>query len=196
MKKILFIALLATASIMVYAGPRAIGGRLGALNGVSYEHAIGEHNMIEVELGYAVYGRTDTWDNTHYHYHYWGPNVQVAATYDWIDPFGVTFPSMPQGEWHWYMGAGVAAGFGWNGHTTYYDAIFQAYMPATYKCNWGYLGAAGRVGVEYDFWFPLQLSVDFRPTLGACMWDDFKGGVEPGVYWELTSFALGVRYKF
>ena len=67
MKKILFIALLATASIMVYAGPRAIGGRLGALNGVSYEHAIGEHNMIEVELGYAVYGRTDTWDNTHYH---------------------------------------------------------------------------------------------------------------------------------
>jgi hypothetical protein len=62
--------------------------------------------------------------------------------------------------------------------------------------NWGFLGAAGRAGVEYDFWFPLQLSLDFRPTLGVGLFDDANHGVQSGLYWEMTCFALGVRYKF
>ncbi len=59
--------------------------------------------------------------------------------------------------------------------------------------NAGFVGAAGRIGIEYDFWFPLQLSIDFRPTLGVAFnssaaafgWDLYAGGL-----------GLGVRYKF
>lgn len=198
-KKILLVAVLAVASVMAYAGPRAIGGRLGAFSGVSYEHAIGENNMIEVELGYSIDGQSDFWTkygSTTTHSRGFGSTVQAAATYDWIDPFGATFPAMPKGEWHWYMGAGLAAGFGWYGY---------AYVPSTYSStgivgsttNWGFVAPCGRIGVEYDFWFPLQLSIDYRPTLGVGLWEKTgTSGVQSALYWEMTCLALGVRYKF
>ena len=188
MKKILFVAVLAFASVMAYAQPRAIGGRLGAFNGVSYEHGFGDSNMLEIELGWSIDGRTDFWRTVageRYHDRWWGSTVQTAVTYDWIDPFGAKFPEMPKGEWHWYMGVGGAAGYGWgNG----YDAH--------HRWDWGVLAAAGRVGVEYDFWFPLQRSIDWRPTLGVGLWDNYDHGVHSGLYWEMTCLALGVRYKF
>lgn len=31
-----------------------------------------------------------------------------------------------------------------------------------------YVGAAGHIGIEYDFWFPFQLSLDWRPNIGVC----------------------------
>jgi len=189
MKKILFVAVLAFASVMAYAQPRAIGGRLGAFNGVSYEHSLGENNMLEIEAGWSVDGRTDFWRKGPAgteHGRSWGHTIQTAVTYDWIDPFGAKFPWEHKGEWHWYLGVGGAGGYGW--HAWY--AIGNA------GWNWGFLGAAGRAGVEYDFWFPLQLSIDFRPTLGVGLFDDANHGVQSGLYWEMTCLALGVRYKF
>ena len=182
MKKILFVAVLAFASVMAYAQPRAIGGRLGAFNGVSYEHGFGDSNMLEIELGWSIDGRTDFWRTVageRYHERWWGSTVQTAVTYDWIDPFGAKFPEMPKGEWHWYMGVGgaVAAPFQFNGFS---------------------IGAAGRFGIEYDFWFPLQLSIDLRPTLGFGLFPEGEGGKpRPGVSTDIYS-ALGfaVRYKF
>ena len=50
------------------------------------------------------------------------------------------------------------------------------------------LGAAGMVGLEYTFWFPLQLSVDFRQHIG------FSRGENP--LWTPSSIALSVRYRF
>lgn len=191
MKKILFVAILAVASVMAYAQPRAIGGRLGAFNGFSYEHALGESNMLEIEAGFGFIGRAEHWTGGT-PFHMYGHNVQVAVTYDWIDPFGAKFPTIEKGEWHWYMGVGAAGGYGWHAY---------AHVPGTGwvggNGNWGFAGAAGRVGVEYDFWFPLQLSIDWRPTLGAALMDDMvNGGVAAGLYWEMTSLSLGVRYKF
>ena len=199
MKKYLLIAVLAVASLVAYAQPRAIGGRLGAFNGVSYEHGIGENNMIEIELGYSIDGRSDFWTTVSgytSHARMWGSTIQAAATYDWIDPFGAKFPWDYRGEWHWYMGAGLAGGYGWRGYTWIPPTPGYPGYVASGTGNWGFLGAAGRIGVEYDFWFPLQLSIDFRPTLGAAMWDDTMGGVRSGLYWEMTCLALGVRYKF
>jgi hypothetical protein len=190
MKKILFVAVLAFASVMAYAQPRAIGGRLGAFNGVSYEHGFGDSNMLEIEAGFGFAGRTTRWVDGR-PYRSYGHNIQAAVTYDWIDPFGAKFPEMPKGEWHWYMGVGGAAGYGWYGY---------GYLPEHGYIggngNWGFLGAAGRVGVEFDFWFPLQLSIDWRPTLGVGFLDNYDHGVNSGLYWEMTSLALGVRYKF
>lgn len=165
MKKILLIAVMAIACVaFVNAQPRAIGGRLGAFDGVSYQHGFGESNMLEIEAGWGISGGING-------YWGWGHTVQAAVTYDWIDPCGATFPAMPKGEWHWYLGVGGAGGYG------FYD--------------WGFLGAAGRCGVEYDFWFPLQLSIDYRPVFGAAF---AQGGA--GFYWDVWGLCLGVRYKF
>jgi hypothetical protein len=197
MKKVLFVAILAFASVMAYAQPRAIGGRLGAFDGVSYQHGFGENNMLEIEAGFSIDGRMDYWyneSNVRYHDRAWGNSIQAAVTYDWIDPFGAKFPWEHKGEWHWYMGVGAAGGYGWNlwGYGSYagYGVGYG------YRCDWGFIGGAGRVGVEYDFWFPLQLSVDWRPTLGAALAGDGNGNVMSGLYWEVSSIALGVRYKF
>ncbi len=192
MKKNLFVAVLAIASVMAYAQPRAIGARLGAFDGISYQHTIGS-GMLEVEAGWSVDGRTDFWrtaGGVTTHGRGWGQTAQVAITYDWIDPFGATVPWNEKGEWHWYMGVGAAGGYGWTAWTS------VGGISAGASQNWGFVGAACRVGIEYDFWFPLQLSLDYRPTVGAGLFDNGNGGAETGLYWEMTCIALGVRYKF
>ena len=103
--------------------------------------------------------------------------LEAACTYDWIDPFGATVPWNEKGEWHWYMGVGGA---------------FQTSWVADGS---GFVGAAGRFGIEYDFWFPLQLSLDFRPTLGVAFGYN-GGGAAFGYDVYASGLGLGVRYKF
>ncbi|MBQ3673702.1 MAG: hypothetical protein II928_04445 [Paludibacteraceae bacterium] len=193
MKKILFAAVLAFASVMAYAQPRAIGVRLGEFDGVSYQHGFGESSMLEIEAGFNwgnYWGnRMVGWEDGN-QWHMWGHNVQLAATYDWIDPFGATFPWEHKGEWHWYLGVGVAGGFGWAGYTRVAGEAVGA------DGNWGFVGGVGRAGVEYDFWFPLQLSIDYRPTLGAGLVDAGALGTQAGFYYDVLGLCLSARYKF
>ncbi|MCR5050761.1 MAG: hypothetical protein K6A36_06710, partial [Paludibacteraceae bacterium] len=194
MKKLLFAAVLVMASITAYAQPRAIGGRLGAFEGFSYEHGLGSDRMLDIEAGFSVAGRTDMWRyvaGERVFGHAWGSTIQAAITHDWIDPFGATFNWNHKGEWHWYMGIGGAAGYGWYAH---FHDYYHNYDYTS--LDWGFVGVAGRIGVEYDFWFPLQLSIDYRPTIGVGLLGDPYNGASAGVYWEMTSLALGVRYKF
>lgn len=191
MKKMLLIAVAAFACTMAYAQPRAIGGRLGAFEGVSYQHALGENNMIEIEAGYSIRGNAEYWGywkccNVTERNKSWGNSIQAAVTYDWIDPFGAKFPEVGKGGFHWYMGVGAAGGYGLNAYTRHDENDYK----------WGFVAAAGRVGVEYDFWFPLQLSIDYRPTIGASISNFQTTGMRAGMYWEVTSLAIGVRYMF
>lgn len=56
-----------------------------------------------------------------------------------------------RGEWGFYAGPGVSLGTGFS------------------KWNSFAFGLTGQVGLEYTFWFPLQLSIDLRPVFGiAC----------------------------
>ena len=77
-----------------------------------------------------------------------------------------------RGEWGFYAGPGAAVG-----------------MKLGNSENDGYfhVAAAGMVGLEYTFWFPLQLSLDLKPTLGFGFNHGFHWGVMP---------AFGVRYRF
>jgi len=75
-----------------------------------------------------------------------------------------------RGEWGFYAGPGAAVGMNLIGDNSYF-----------------HLAAAGMVGLEYKFWFPLQLSFDLRPTLGY--------GFNYGFHWSVMP-ALGVRYAF
>lgn len=76
-----------------------------------------------------------------------------------------------RGEWGFYAGPGAALGMGLTSENDYF-----------------HLAIAGMVGLEYSFWFPLQLSFDLRPQVGAA----FSGH---GLYWSIMP-ALGIRYRF
>ncbi len=77
-----------------------------------------------------------------------------------------------RGEWGFYAGPGAAVGMSFG--TGNNDGYFH-------------VAAAGMVGLEYTFWFPLQLSLDLKPTLGFGFGHGFHWGVMP---------ALGIRYRF
>lgn len=108
--------------------------------------------------------------------------VGAAATYDWLNPFNTVIPWNHKGEWNWYMGVGGGASYWFGGFLN--------------------VGVAGRIGVEYDFWFPLQLSFDWRPVIGP---DIYFGGAAgdsethvgfSGYGFYAGAISLGVRYKF
>ncbi len=55
--------------------------------------------------------------------------------------------------------------------------------------GWFGVGVGGNIGIEYQFDFPLQLSLDIRPQLGL----QLGGGLHLN-YWGYP--ALGIRYAF
>ena len=96
-------------------------------------------------------------------------NMTVGATA--VYNFMIAQPQWTdRGEWGFYAGPGASVGLGLG------------------EANYLTLGAAGMVGLEYTFWFPLQLSLDFRQHLG------FSFGSTP--LWAPSSIALSVRYRF
>ena len=98
---------------------------------------------------------------------FFGNGLNVAGTYNWtlMQPNWTS-----RGEWGVYAGPGAALGLG-IGEVDYLN-----------------LAVAAEVGLEYTFWFPLQLSVDFRQHIG------FSRGENP--LWTPSSIALSVRYRF
>lgn len=97
-------------------------------------------------------------------------SLNVAATYNWM----LAQPDWTdRGEWGVYAGPGAALGL-----------VFG--NPGAFN-----IAAAGQVGLEYTFWFPLQLSLDIRPQLG--LW---TGGGTAGFYFGGWCPALSIRYKF
>ena len=92
-----------------------------------------------------------------------------------MNPFGTAIPWNNKGEWNWNLGVGAGLG------------IYGFRAPLFY------VGAVGHVGVEYNFWFPLQLSVDYRPNLGIVAGGGGAVFNTTGLYSGIT---LGVRYLF
>ena len=104
--------------------------------------------------------------------------IGATATYDWVNPFGTAIPWNNKGEWNWNLGVGAGVG------------IYGFKYPSIYA------GVVGHVGVSYDFWFPLQLSLDYRPNIGiyyATATDSAPLGFNTQGFYGIT---LGVRYLF
>ena len=165
MKKItLILALVMGIAISLEAQPRAIGARLGGNAEFSYQHQLGS-NMIDATVGVGYFG--------------W-MNVTATAVYDWVFPIKSWSHA---GAWNWYAGPGIGVGYLFN--TTGYGRNLysgNSYIPVI-------LNVGGQIGVEYQFNFPLTLSVDYRPMFnvlgfGSGYWGDFYGA------------AIGVRYRF
>lgn len=164
-KSFSIVAILAFLSVGVaFAQPRAIGVNLGAWSSFSYQHGFGESSMLDVAANVILPINC-------------GVGVGGHVTYDWIDPFNAPVPWDKRGEWHWYMGVGGSGGF-----------VF----PTSDEKSWWYAGVAGHIGIEYDFWFPFQLSLDWRPSIGVAGKDAI--GFNLNGLWG--GALLGIRYKF
>ena len=101
-----------------------------------------------------------------------GANINANATYNWM-------LAQPQwtdrGEWGVYAGPGAGLGLGWLNGASYFN-----------------IGVVGMVGLEYTFWFPLQLSIELRPQIGCV----FVPNAGAGLYFDSWCPALSVRYRF
>lgn len=81
------------------------------------------------------------------------------------------------GGFNWYAGAGAGVG-SWSYNKNGIDE------------SGSFVLAAGDIGIEYNFDFPLQLSLDFRPELYfGGDYSDFRDGFGPDI-------ALGIRYRW
>ena len=166
MKKtiVLLIAALGLA-VAAYAQPKALGLRsgYGRFFGAeaSYEHIVGPgENFIEADLG--VFGQ----------------GFKATGTYNFVfaQPAWTS-----RGDWAWYAGPGAVLGY-----VPYY---YNPDPPHRYD-NVFMFGIVGQIGLEYTFWFPLQLAVDVRPVLAIA-----DGRIyEDGVYGFFPTLA--VRYHF
>ena len=142
MKKFaIIVAALLLGAFAAVAQPKAIGVRGGLfgldLNGeISYEHwaTIFDNDYDFLEAELGVFG---------------GNGFKATAMYN----FTFAQPEFTdRGEWAFYAGPGVVAGYG------------TGVNKNEEKVAAPFIGAAAQLGLEYTFWFPLQLSVDFRPT--------------------------------
>ena len=99
------------------------------------------------------------WRNSNY-----GNAMKLNGLYQWVWPI--------ENGFNWY--AGIGGGLGtFSNSTTSYSGTF--------------LFAAGDLGIEYNFDFPLQVSLDLRPEIGGIGYFENNFG---------TDIALGLRYKF
>lgn len=93
----------------------------------------------------------------------WG--LAVNGVYQWVKDLSTVTDGM-----NWYYGFGAAAGL----H------------------NYTYLGVGvlGQIGVEYNFQFPLNLSLDYRPGLYVAP------GASTLLHGAYDGFCLSARYRF
>ena len=171
MKKIILIAAAVLGfALAASAQPRAIGGRVGYGLEASYQHTIGGADFVEVNAGLFGYD-----------------SFGAAATYN----FMIAQPEWTsKGEWGFYAGPGASLNYGWgineNYGIDYERGEFNNLVTSSFN-----IAVMAQVGLEYTFWFPLQLSLDVRPQVGfasaAGVSSFYMGGFYP---------ALGVRYRF
>jgi len=168
MKKIIFLTITILASLYTLnAQPRSIGARLGYGAEISYQHYF-NGNFLEADLGTAGF-----------------KSITLHALYDWIiaTPVWTT-----KGDWAFYGGVGLGTGY----YNYEKDETVEGILE-TREHRYGFLGVAGQIGLEYTFWFPLQISVDLRPVIGP------KFGDGGGLFNEYKSFFIpfiSVRYMF
>ena len=100
--------------------------------------------------------------------HKYGEAYKLTGIYQWVWNL--------EGGFNWYAGVGAALG-SVNGDDDDWDNDDDGL----------FINAAGNIGIEYDFDFPLLLSLDFRPEIGIV--NNYSNNDDFDV-------ALGVRYQF
>ena len=97
--------------------------------------------------------------------------VEAVVTHDWLFPITSW---QKRGTWNWYAGVGLGAGAYLFSNTT--------------------IGVAGRIGMEYNFWFPMQISIDYHPLIGPA-WNGVAVSFN-GEGLVRSALGLSLRYLF
>ena len=169
MKKILVCAMLAVASIGFMNAQQvqnAIGIKFGDGGEISYQHALGSANRLEVNLGT--------------HSLNWGGStagvrsnsVFLTGIYQWVWDL-----SQLADGFQWYAGVGAWCGL----HTTRVTVAGNTTSDSSVS-----VAVVGNIGIEYNFDFPLQLALDWTPALT----------VTDGVQFGAEIFRLAARWRF
>lgn len=140
----------------------ALGLRFGDNDGfgaeVSYQRKLQEDKRLEIDLGWR--------NNDNFNF------VKGTGLYQWVWNI--------DGDFNWYAGAGGGLG-SWSYNTNYK----KNYPNYTDGGTFAFL--AGDIGIEYDFDFPLLVSLDFRPEFVLSNGFGRNYGSDIG---------LSLRYKF
>lgn len=189
-KKILTTIFIAVAAVSAAsAQPRALGIRVG-VSGLEadYQHSFSKNQFLEgnfgLDFGYDANG---------------APGVKATALYNfvWARPAWTD-----KGKWALYAGPGATLGY--VNDEVHFKAADGVNI-VRYLDNGFMLGICGQVGLEYTFWFPLQLSVDLRPVIGMHVNSGYTAhdgthyGTRVGFYDNgLLGLAptISVRYRF
>lgn len=190
MKRALLTLTIIIAGISAYAQPRSMGIRFG-LTGfeADYQHEMKKNQFLEGNLGldYSLLAEGQ-------------PGIKVSAVYNfiWARPAWTE-----KGSWILYAGPGASMGYVYDeAHITIGKNVYP------YSDDGFMLGICAQVGVEYSFSFPLQLSVDLRPTVGmhvsgrhsmTIAGEKFQSKPQVGLY--DTGFlgfcpSISIRYRF
>ena len=95
--------------------------------------------------------------------------IKLTGLYQWVWNI--------DGGFNWYAGVGGGVGS--------YDRKYNDNRD--YDNNGVFAFAAGDIGIEYNFDFPLLISLDFRPEFGGNGYYDDNYG---------SDIALGLKYQF
>lgn len=119
MKKSIFVFVATLLSVAALAQPRAIGGRAGVNDEVSYQHSIGE-NFVELDLGFQLGLGSKGLG---------GISIGTSAVYD----FSIATPDWtPKGTWEFYAGPGIAFGTHFNNIPFYFGICGQIGLSYTF----------------------------------------------------------------
>ncbi|MEC4114799.1 hypothetical protein [Myroides pelagicus] len=164
MKKVLLSTALVlglTASAFAQSSPKnAIGLRFGGNSGLGTEISYQRQLAKNNRLEIDLGWR----DNNHV------DAVKVTGLYQWVWNI--------ENGFNWYAGAGAAVGT-WN-----YSETIKGHR---YSDSGSFGLLTGTVGLEYNFDFPLQISLDLRPEL--YLNDSYRDGL-------YADLGLSVRYRF
>jgi hypothetical protein len=167
--KITFLLLLVTPMFMQAQSlsDNAIGLRLGDSDGlgaeISYQKALTNFNRLEFNLGFRDSRAYDAF--------------KIAGLYEWVMPL--------EGDFNWYYGVG--GGFG---SVSFESQVSDEDPNEIEEIDGGlFVFAAGNIGVEYNFDFPLVVSLDLRPELGLLGYSEFSDSLD-------FDIGLGIRYQF
>lgn len=145
---ILTISIILSAAAIAAGQPRSAGIRLGATGlDATYQHTMNANQFIEgnigLDFGYNANGKA-------------GFKATAIYNFIWARPAWTD-----QGSWALYAGPGLSIG-GVNDMAVYkFGKERLGYLDGGFM-----IAIAAQVGLEYNFDFPLQLSLDIRPYFG------------------------------
>lgn len=142
-----------------------IGLRLGDSDGlgaaISYQKSLSRENRIELNLSWQDSRAFDAF--------------KLAGVYQWVMPL--------EGDFNWYYGFG-----GGLGNVDFEPRLLQ--NNEIQNVDGGlFVFGAGNIGIEYNFDFPLVISLDIRPEIGLVGYSGFSDSFD-------FDIGLGLRYQF